>query len=153
MTFKRAVLGCSLAVLLGAASAGAQGERIRVATPKISTPCDEATRVAFIDVVRVKFAAVDPTPARAYTLSPALIQLRRFLEDGRRTPTLACVIDIAVSDERGVLIATVRGSTKALNASPRQALEGAADAALRKLGPVLVADGQGSQARKPIAKN
>jgi hypothetical protein len=72
----------------------------------------------------------------AYTISPALVQLRRYVEPGRKLKVV-CVIDLILSDRQGALLATVRGSVATVGATPHEALDAAAHAAVARLPQAL----------------
>jgi hypothetical protein len=61
------------------------------------------------------------------------VQLRRYVEPGEKSVTLVCVVSIAVSDDKDVLIATVRGSATSRNAAIHDVVEVASQSAVRGL--------------------
>ncbi|HKY40187.1 MAG TPA: hypothetical protein VJN18_29830 [Polyangiaceae bacterium] len=72
----------------------------------------------------------------AYTISPALVQLRRYVEPGRKL-RMVCVVDLILSDRHGALLATVRGNATTVGATPHEALDAAAHAAVAGLPKAL----------------
>jgi hypothetical protein len=74
-----------------------------------------------------------------YTLSPSLVQLRRYVERGGKEYQLVCVVDLALSDAQGTVVASVRGNTAARGASYREAIDAAAGAAVSRLPEALQA--------------
>jgi len=71
-----------------------------------------------------------------YAITPTLVQLRRYVEPGRRVK-LVCVIDLAISNQHGVVVATVRGSAATTGASRDEAVDAAMHAAVVRLPVVL----------------
>lgn len=70
----------------------------------------------------------------SYTVSPSLIQLRRYAEPG--SDKLVCIVGLALSGERGV-IADVRGNVATRGTSQLEAVDAAAAAAVARLPGVL----------------
>jgi hypothetical protein len=73
----------------------------------------------------------------AYAISPSVAQLRRYVEFKR--PTLVCVVDLSLRDQRGTLVATVRGSATTTGASLDEAIDSATRAAVARLPQALQA--------------
>lgn len=73
----------------------------------------------------------------SYTVAPSVVQLRRYVE--KRKLKLVCVVDLAVKDQQGSLLASVRGNATALGASPDEAVDAAAHAAVVRLPQALQA--------------
>jgi hypothetical protein len=97
----------------------------------------EATQQALRRIVEHQLAEARLTDSvSAYTISPALVQLRRYLEPGRKV-RLVCVIDLVLSDRQGALLATVRGSASGVGAAPRETVAAAAHAAVARLPELL----------------
>jgi hypothetical protein len=71
-----------------------------------------------------------------YSLSPALVQLRSYVEAGHKQPRLVCIVGLTLSSERGVL-ADVRGSVVTVGTSQLSAVDAAAQAAVARLPAVL----------------
>jgi hypothetical protein len=72
-----------------------------------------------------------------YVITPSVVQLRRYVEAKRLR--LVCVVDLALRDERGTLLATVRGNAIAVGASPHEAIDSATHAAVVRLPEALQA--------------
>jgi hypothetical protein len=64
--------------------------------------------------------------------------LRRYVEPGRNVK-LVCVIDLAVFDRQGALLATVRGNAATPGENRAEAIEAAARAAVSRLPSALQA--------------
>jgi hypothetical protein len=152
MRLKAALFAWILAVALAAPAAVAESHRaIRVAPPNATFSVDEKTRAAFRDAVEASVANAGFVSERNYTAFPTLVQLRRYLEPGQTQPTLVCLVSIAVSDEKSVLIATVRGSATAVNAASGDVIEVASSSAVGNL--VRALESAERQKRKPSARD
>jgi hypothetical protein len=75
---------------------------------------------------------------RPFSVAPALVQLRRYVEPGRNVK-LVCVIDLALFDRQGALLATVRGNAATPGENRAEAIEAAARAAVSRLPTALQA--------------
>jgi hypothetical protein len=142
MTPQRLALGW-LATLLLASSLGFAEPAtsvVRVGPAKAPVAVDARTRAAVRDIVKrhLEQARLDPA-LRAYTVSPALVQLRRYVEPDSDVPALVCVIDLALLDDGKKLVGRVRGSAKTVPASTMEALDAAARSAVAELPQLLVA--------------
>jgi hypothetical protein len=150
---KAACFGMASVFLAASTSLAQPPQRIRVLAPTAAATVDTQTRVAFRDSVQQSLEQSALAPQRVYVLSPRLLLLRSFLEDGQRTPTLACVVEFAISDEQGVLIATVRGSARSQSATTRATIQSASDAAIRQLATVFASSGPQRSSGKRVASN
>jgi hypothetical protein len=74
---------------------------------------------------------------QGYSLSPKLLQLRRYADPGRKGLKVVCIVSIALKDPSDVLVAEVRGTASALDGSARAALEAASYAAVMRVPPAL----------------
>jgi hypothetical protein len=72
-----------------------------------------------------------------YAISPSVTQLRRYVESDRLV--LVCVVDLALRNEQGTLLATVRGSATTTGSSPVEAIDSATHAAVGRLPQALLA--------------
>jgi len=68
---------------------------------------------------------------QGYRLDSSVVQLRRYAEGRKRK--LVCVVDLALSDPQGSLLASVRGSATTLGTSEDEALDAAAYSAVSRL--------------------
>lgn len=84
---------------------------------------------------------------------PTIVELRRYVERGEKSPTVACVVSIALTDDKGILIATVRGGASSRGAAAREVLEVATQAAVKRLVRALQASERGRNGDRQIAKN
>ena len=142
MTVPRSPIGLLLGALLTASLA--------VAAPADSTPKISAASVPPGTNARIKLALNDAVKLhvgaagldaslRGYTISPALIQLRRYVETGQKQLKTVCVVDLALSDEQRGIVANVRGNAATLGASPLEAVDAAAYTAVSRMPEVLAA--------------
>jgi hypothetical protein len=74
---------------------------------------------------------------QGYRLDSNVVQLRRYAEGRKRK--LVCVVDLALSDPQGSLLASVRGNATTLGTSEDEALDAAAYSAVSRLPQVLKA--------------
>jgi hypothetical protein len=135
MTARRASVGLLLATTLFVPGAIAQTNTTR--SGELARSVRSASQRALRQIIEQHIAAARLTDSvSAYTVSPALIQLRRYLEPGRKV-RLVCVIDVSLTDRQGALVATVRGTAGALGAAPDEAVSAAAEAAVARLPAAL----------------
>lgn len=139
------------------ASAGVLLVAALLATPTSAAPKAKRTTSADRQALRAETALRDAVTRHvsdaglteqlaSYTLSPSVVQLRRYVE--KRKLKLVCVVDLAVKDQQGSLLASVRGNATALGASPEEAVDAAAHAAVAQLPQALQAL-RGSDRKSP----
>ncbi len=85
---------------------------------------------------------------RGYSISPALIQLRRFIDPGQSKPRTVCVVELGLNDAQRGLVASVRGNANSVSATQLDTLSAAAQAAVDRL-PETLAALQGPQRGRP----
>ena len=129
-------LALTLGLMASTANAGPYAS-IRVAPETAPASIDAETRAAFRHAVTASLAEAGIASIRTYTVHPAIVQLRRYIEPGEKSPTLVCVISIAVSDDQSVLIAAGRGSATSRNATTLDVVEVASQSAVRSLAKAL----------------
>lgn len=128
------VLASSLAVASPTASV------VRVAPASIPASVDARLRLTVRDVVKRELAQSQFDPAlRAYTVAPALVQLRRYVEPGADAVALVCVLDLSIVDNTGTILGSVRGSARTIPANDKEALIAATRSAIAELPGVLAA--------------
>ena len=111
---------------------------VRVAPASVPASLDAKLRLTVRDVVKRELAQSQFDPAlRAYTVAPALVQLRRYVEPGADAVALVCVLDLAIVDNTGTILGSVRGSAKPIPANDRDALLAAARSAIAELPGML----------------
>ena len=143
-----------LALGLVTSTATATGEAsIRVAPETAPASIDARTRAAFRHAVTESVAEAGFTSDRSYTAYPTIVQLRRYVEPGEKSPTLVCVVSIAVSDDKSVLIASVRGSATSHSAAANDVLEVASQSAVQRLVKALESNERTRNKNTPAARN
>lgn len=126
--------------LVASTATATEEASIRVARETAPASIDARTRAAFRHAVTAGVAEARFSSDRVYTAYPAIVQLRRYVEPGEKSPTLVCVVSIAVSNEKSVLIASVRGSATSRNAAVNDVLEVASQSAVQNLVKALEAN-------------
>ena len=129
------VLAGSLALSFAALAHADSGARIDAASAPAGT--DPRLKVALQNSVAQR--VTDAGLARSlegYSLSPSLVQLRRYVEPGQKHARLVCIVGLALSSDRGV-VADVRGSVVTVGTSQLSAVDAAAQAAVARLPAVL----------------
>lgn len=72
-----------------------------------------------------------------YSLSPALLQLRRYVDPGQKRTKFVCVVGIAIQNEQREVVAEIRGSAATLGSSRLDAVDAAAHSAVLRIAPTL----------------
>ena len=141
MTGRSARWGLLLVTVLSAPlAAAANGDSaVRIAAVHAPAGTDARARAALSESLRRYLSeAALADSLRPYTVSPSLTQLRRYVEDSKQA-RLVCMVDLALSDAQGTLVASVRGSATTRGASPRETIDAAAHAAVTRLPGALQA--------------
>lgn len=98
---------------------------------------EQSSQQALRRVVEQRIAAARLADSvSAYTVSPAIIQLRRYVEPGGRVK-LVCVIELSLTDRQGALFATLRGSASIRGTNTNEAVNAAAEAAVSRIPELL----------------
>ncbi|HVR21075.1 MAG TPA: hypothetical protein VMS65_15290 [Polyangiaceae bacterium] len=92
-------------------------------------------------------------PRQTYTAYPTIVQLRRYIEPGDKSPTVVCLVSIAVTNDKDLLLATVRGSATSRGAATHDVLEVATQSAVRSLVKALESSERTRNGNKPLAEN
>jgi hypothetical protein len=154
MSFPKSSIACVLALGLAVSTASAAPRAaIRVGPESAPASIDADTRAAFRHAVTSSVADAGFLPRRAYTAYPTISQLRRYVEPGDKSPTLVCVVSIAVTDDEEILVATVRGSATSRGATPNDVLEVATQSAVRALVKTLESNERSRNRSKQTAEN
>jgi len=124
---------------------------IRVAPATAPKTVDERTLATFRDAVGRNLSGSLGTSGAAFTVSPALIQLRKYTDDGRREPGFYCIVDLALRDEHGDLVGSTRGRALATSATATDAMDAAVHAAAARLPEILQATLAARKATTAIA--
>jgi hypothetical protein len=154
MTARPTRWGFLLATLLSAsfAAAGSGDARVRISAVQVPAGTDAKTRAALNESLERYLADAQLAQSlRPYTVSPSLVQLRRYVEDGRKQAKLVCLVDLALSDSQGNLVASVRGSASTREGSSRDTIDAAAHAAVSRLPSALQALGAARHSSSEIA--
>jgi hypothetical protein len=142
MTARSTRWGLLLATLISAsATAAAAGDSApRITAVHAPSGTDAKARAALSEAVRrhVTEARLE-TPLKGYSISPSLVQLRRYVEDSPKQAKLVCLVDLALSDEQGRVVASVKGSATTRGASQGETIDAAAQAAVSRLPTALQA--------------
>ena len=153
MFLPNSVIACVLALGFTVSTAlAAPTMAIRVGPETVPASVDADTRAAFRHAVTSSITEAGLSPSRAYTAYPSIVQLRRYLEPREKSPTLVCIVSIAVTSD-DVLIATVRGSASSRGAATRDVLEVATQSAVRGLVKSLESNERAPKRGKPAAGN
>jgi|SRR5882724_3334454 len=140
MTSTRAAAWLLLSTLLAAplASAAPKTKAPGASRPDAAVSTARGNTVALGSALRRHLADAGLTDSfAAYAISPSVTQLRRYVESNRLM--LVCIVDLALRDEQGSLVATVRGSASASAGSPYEAIDSATHAAVARLPQALQA--------------
>ncbi|MES1183547.1 MAG: hypothetical protein ABUL60_07010 [Myxococcales bacterium] len=142
MAASRSRFRCLLPTLVALSVAGvaAADGRVEVATASAPAGTDARLKQALSESVRsqIVMAGLEPK-LHGYSISPALIQLRRFIEPGQKQARTVCVVELGLNNAQQGLVANVRGNASSVGASPRATLDAAAQAAVHRLPETLSA--------------
>jgi len=132
VTPARAATWLLLTTMLAAplASAAPKAKARGASRPHASAERSNAAAVS--DALQRQLADAGLTDSFAgYAISPSVAQLRRYVEADRLV--LVCIVDLALRNEQGSLVATVRGSATTSGSSPNDAIDSATHAAVARL--------------------
>jgi hypothetical protein len=141
MTGRSARWALLLVTVLSAplAAAANRDSSVRIAAVHAPAGTDARARAALSESLhRYLLEAQLAESLRPYTVSPSLTQLRRYVE-GSKQAKLVCMVDLALSDMQGQVVASVRGSATTRGASSRETIDAAARAAVTRLPGALQA--------------
>jgi hypothetical protein len=142
------LLASSLAVSVAVAAPADSSARVESATAPAGT--DARLKNALRASVAQHLADAGLSGSLAgYSLSPSLVQLRRYVEPGQKHARLVCVVGLALNSDRGVL-ADIRGSASITGASQLDAVDAAAHSAVARL-PAILSRIQAREAGNRIA--
>ncbi len=74
---------------------------------------------------------------RGYSLSPQLVQLRRYVEPGQDQLKVICIVSIALKDPSDSLVGEVKGTASTSDGNALDALDAAARAAVLRVPSAL----------------
>lgn len=141
MTARSSRWGFVFAALLSAsATAAAAGDSApRINAVRAPAGTDSKTRADLGEAVRRHLAEAGLEGAlKAYSISPSLVQLRRYVEEPKQAK-LVCLVDLALNDEQGRLVTSVQGGATTRGASQSATIDAAARAAVSRLPGALQA--------------
>lgn len=141
MKTRQAGCGALLAAFLEASiafGASADTPPAQVDAPRVPDGTDVRLQAALRQSVRehVSRARLDGA-LTGYSLSPSLIQLRRYVGPAPERVKLVCIVGLALKSDRG-LVADVRGHAASVGTSPFDVVDAAAHAAVERLPGALV---------------
>ncbi len=134
MTIRRISRGFALAAALAVSSAIAAPPTtphagVEPATAPAGTD-PEVLRALRLSVAQHLAAAGLDGALEGYSLSPALLQLRRYVDPGQKRTKFVCVVGLSVQNRERQVVAEIRGSAAAHGASQLDALDAAAHSAV-----------------------
>jgi hypothetical protein len=153
MTGRSARWSLLLATVLAAPfAAAANGDSsVRIGAVHAPAGTDARARAALSESLhRYLSEAALAASLRRYTVAPSLTQLRRYVE-GSKQAKLVCMVDLALRDTHGNLVASVRGSATTRGASSRETIDAAAHAAVTRLPGALQALNDGQKSPTQVA--
>jgi len=141
MTIRRISHGLALAAVLAVSSAAAGAPTtpsggVEPATAPAGT--DPEVRQALRLAVAQYLAAAGLDGAlEGYSLSPALLQLRRYVDPGQKRTKFVCVVGLSVQNRDRQIVAEIRGSAATLGSSQLDAIDAAAHSAVLRIADTL----------------
>jgi len=142
MTPRRSPFRFLLPALFAASLAGvaAADQGVDVAAARAPAGTDARIKQALSESIKAQIGQAGLAPKlRGYSISPSLVQLRRFIEPGQKQARTVCVVDLALNDTAKGLVANVRGNASSVGATPLATLDAAAQAAVARLPETLSA--------------
>lgn len=134
----RFVLPALFAVSLAGTAVADKGVDVAAASAPAGT--DARIKQALSDTVKAQIGQAGLEPKlRGYSIAPSLVQLRRFIEPGKKQARTVCVVDLALHDTAKGLVANVRGNASSVSATQLATLDAAAQAAVDRLPETLAA--------------
>ncbi len=143
------LLAGTMAVSLAAAAPGDSSPRVDDVSAPAGT--DARLKSALRSSVSQQLADAGLSASlEGYSVSPSLVQLRRYVEPGQKRARLVCVVGLALKNDRGVL-ADIRGSASTTGTSQLEALDAAAHSAVARL-PAVISKLQAREGAARIAQ-
>jgi hypothetical protein len=143
MTIRRTSRGLALAAALAvsaSAAATTTGSSAGVEPATAPAGTDPQVRQALRLAVAQHLAAAGLQGSLdGYSLSPALLQLRRYVDPGQKRTKFVCVVGLSVQNREREIVAEIRGSAATLGASPLDAIDSAAHSAVLRVADTLAA--------------
>lgn len=134
----RFLLPALFAVSLAGVAAADKGVEVTAASAPAGT--DARLKQALSESIRVHAGQAGlADKLKGYSISPALIQLRRFIDPGQKQPRTVCVVELVLHDSGRGLVASVRGNAASVGSTQLATLDAAAHAAVDRLPATLSA--------------
>lgn len=138
MTARSTRWSVALAALLASSVTLAAGATARINRVEAPPGTDANARAALAQSVRRHLSAAKlDVPLTGYSVSPSLVQLRRYVESSSKETKLVCLVDLALNDGDGRIVATVQGSASSSGATRSETIDAAAEAAVARLPSAL----------------
>lgn len=134
-------LAFALSDSLAAAAPSAATRGLRVTPAAASASVDARARALLTDAVTRNLASASgETPHGRYSVSPSLVQLRRYVERGGDSrATTVCIVELALTDAHGVIVGITHGSATVVGGTAADAIDAAAHAASSPIPASLLA--------------
>jgi hypothetical protein len=146
----RFLLPALFAVSLAGVAAADKGVDVAAASAPAGT--DARVKQALSESIRLHAGQAGLTDKlRGYSISPALIQLRGFVDPGQKRARTVCVVELALHDAERGLVASIRGNASSVGATPLAVVDAAAHAAVDRLPETLAALQAPEQGRARVA--
>jgi len=147
MILRNAFAAATFVALLTSPSVFAAAGEVRVEEPSIPSGTDRHWKGALRDAVTQHLSDAHlQSSLHGYSISPALVQLRRYLEPSGKRARVVCIVSLSLRNAQG-FVADVRGNASALGGTEPEALDAAAHAAVARLPRLLAAQDGGAQDR------
>jgi hypothetical protein len=134
----RSLMPALFALSLAGVAAADEGVQVTAASAPAGT--DARFKRALSQSIKTRIGETGlATKLAGYRISPALIELRRFIEPGQTRPRTVCVVALGLQDPQGGLVANVRGNAAGFGATQLDLLDAAARSAVDRLPETLSA--------------
>jgi hypothetical protein len=142
MNIRRSSLGLALATVLAVSASAAaaptrssQGGVEQATAPAGTDP--QVRRALRLAVAQHLAEAGLESELSGFSVSPALLQLRRYVDPGQKRTKFVCVVALSVQNEQHEIVAEIRGSAATLGASQLDAVDAAAHSAVLRIAGTL----------------
>lgn len=143
MTIRCSWRGLALAAVLAvSASASAATTRARAGVEPATAPAGtdpQVTRALRLAVAQHLAAAGLDDALAGFSLSPALLELRRYVDPGQKTTKFVCVVGLSVQNDEREIVAEIRGTAATHGSSQLDAVDAAAHSAVLRVADTLAA--------------
>ena len=111
---------------------------VRIDSVSIPVSAGERVRASLrASVAKTLSSTKVDVPRRGYSVSVSLTQLRRYIAPGEDQLRMSCILDVALHDEHGALVASLRGRATGSASQVSAVLDAAAQSALLHLPDAL----------------